>query len=138
MSGPERSGGRASLVVGPLTRTDLVRYQGASGDFNPLHHDEGFARAAGLSAPLSLGMLQAGFLATWATDRFGAANVRAFRVRFAARVFPGDTLTCDGAVTARRAGADGEALLDIEMTCTKQDGTVAVHGWATFAAEGDA
>ncbi|MER7008693.1 MaoC/PaaZ C-terminal domain-containing protein [Dactylosporangium sp. NPDC000555] len=126
-----------TFVIGPLTRTDLVRYQGASGDFNPIHHDEGFAREAGLPAPLSLGMLQAGLLATWATDRFGAENVRAFRVRFAARVFPGDTVTCDGEVTARRTGADGEALLDIEMTCTKQDGTVAVYGWATFATDED-
>ena len=33
------------LVVGPLTRTDLVRYQGASGDMQPVHHDEEFARA---------------------------------------------------------------------------------------------
>src|SRR3954468_14904396 len=138
MPAPERSGGVGmTLVVGPLTRTDLVRYQGASGDFQPIHHDEGFAREAGLPAPLSLGMLQAGFLATWATDRFGAGNVRAFRVRFAARVFPGDTLTCDGAVTARRTGDGGEALLDVEMTCTKQDGTVAVYGWATFATDTD-
>jgi acyl dehydratase len=120
----------SAFVVGPLMRTDLVRYQGASGDFNPIHHDETFARAAGLPAPLSLGMLQAGFLATWATDRFGAGNVRAFRVRFAARVFPGDTVTCYGTVTARRPGE-----LDLEMTGTKQDGTVAVYGWATFATE---
>nr|BFE60710.1 dihydroxy-acid dehydratase [Dactylosporangium thailandense] len=120
------------LVVGPLTRTDLVKYQGASGDFNPIHHDETFARESGLPAPLALGMLQAGFLATWATDAFGAENVRAFRVRFAARVFPGDTVTCDGTVTARRPGE-----LDVEMTCTKQDGTVAVYGWATFATEED-
>ena len=42
----------APLVVGPLTRTDFVRYQGASGDMNPLHHDEIFARAAGYDAPV--------------------------------------------------------------------------------------
>lgn len=125
------------FVVGPLTRTDLVRYQGASGDFNPIHHDEEFARAAGMPAPLVLGMLPAGFLATWATDRFGADNVRRFRVRFAAQVFPGDTVTCDGAVVRRYTGEDGEPLLDLEMTCTKQDGTVAVHGWATFVSAGD-
>ena len=82
------------LIVGPLTRTDLVRYAGASGDFNPIHHDELFARDAGLPAPLSLGMLQAGMLATWATDWLGTENIRRFRVRFADRVFPGDTVTC--------------------------------------------
>ncbi|MGI5184292.1 MaoC/PaaZ C-terminal domain-containing protein [Dactylosporangium sp. CA-152071] len=117
-------------VHGPLTRTDLVRYQGASGDFNPIHHDELFALAAGMPAPLSLGMLQAGFLATWATDRFGAAAVRSFRVRFAAQVFPGDTVTCDGTVVRQDEGS-----FDVEMTCTTQDGTVAVYGWATFTTE---
>ncbi|MEV0560447.1 MaoC/PaaZ C-terminal domain-containing protein [Dactylosporangium sp. NPDC050588] len=117
-------------VHGPLTRTDLVRYQGASGDFNPIHHDELFALAAGMPAPLSLGMLQAGFLATWATDRFGAAAVRSFRVRFAAQVFPGDTVTCDGTVVRQ-----DEDSFDVEMTCTTQDGIVAVYGWATFTTE---
>ncbi|WP_238007930.1 MaoC/PaaZ C-terminal domain-containing protein [Dactylosporangium sp. AC04546] len=124
-----------SFTVGPLTRTDLVRYQGASGDFNPIHHDEQFARAAGMRAPLSLGMLQAGLMATWATDRYGARNVRSFRVRFAAQVFPGDTVTCDGAETRRYTAEDGSPLVDLELTCTTQDGTVAVYGWATFIGE---
>jgi acyl dehydratase len=34
-------------VFGPITRTDIVRYQGASGDFNPIHHDDDFAKSAG-------------------------------------------------------------------------------------------
>lgn len=122
----------APLVVGPLTRTDLVRYQGASGDFNPIHHDEPFAKAAGMPAPLSLGMLQAGLLATWATDWLGAGAVRRFKVRFAATVFPGDTLTCGGEIV-RRYAAGGETLVDLDLVCSKQDGTVAVRGWATFA-----
>ena len=42
--------------LGSLTRTDFVRYQGASGDMNPIHHDEPFARAAGYPAPLAVGM----------------------------------------------------------------------------------
>jgi acyl dehydratase len=119
------------LLVGPLTRTDLVRYQGASGDFNPIHHDEGFARESGLPAPLSVGMLQAGILATWATDWLGAEAIRRFRVRFAERVFPGDTLTCSGDVV-REYRAGDEDLVDIELSCTTQSGVVAVRGWATF------
>ena len=84
------------LVVGPLTRTDIVRYQGASGDMNPLHHDEPFARVAGYDAPLVIGMLGAGLLGSYATDWLGASNVRRFRIRFRAQVWPGDTLTCTG------------------------------------------
>jgi acyl dehydratase len=122
-----------ALVVGPLTRTDLVRYQGASGDFNPIHHDEGFAVAAGLPGPLALGMLQAGMLATWATDWLGADAVRRFRVRFAERVFPGDTLTCAGRIVKSYVDDDGQSMVDLELECTTQTGAVAVRAWATFA-----
>src|SRR5437899_24540 len=97
----------APLVVGPVTRTAFVRYQGASGDMNPIHHDEEYATAAGFPTPFSVGMFQAGVLATWATDWLGAENVRRFKVRFKEQVWPGDTLTCSGTVT-KEYEADGE------------------------------
>jgi acyl dehydratase len=122
----------APLVVGPLTRTDFVRYQGVSGDMNPLHHDETFARGAGYEAPLAVGMLNAGLLATYATDWLGAEAIRRFRIRFRDRVWPGDTVTCTGTV-AREYQDGGEALVDVELACTSQCGTVAVQAWATFA-----
>jgi acyl dehydratase len=127
----------APLVIGPLSRTDLVRYQGASGDFNPIHHDEPFAVAAGLPQPLSLGMLQAGMLATWATDWLGAEAIRRFRVRFAERVFPGDTVTCDGRVVKSYVDESGQPLVDLELECTTQAGAVALRAWATFTVPGE-
>lgn len=119
------------LVVGPLTRTDFVRYQGASGDMNPLHHDETFARKAGYDTPLAVGMLNAGLLATYATDWLGAETVRRFRVRFAEQAWPGDVLTCAGEI-AREYEEGGEARVDVELTCTREDGAIAVKAWATF------
>jgi acyl dehydratase len=119
------------LVVGPLTRTDIVRYQGASGDMNPLHHDEPFARAAGYDAPLAIGMLGAGLLATYATDWLGASNVRRFRIRFRGQVWPGDTLTCTGEVVREYGDQDGPHA-DIELACKRQTGEIAVQAWATF------
>jgi acyl dehydratase len=121
----------AALVVGPLTRTDFVRYQGASGDMNPLHHDETFARAAGYEAPLAIGMLNAGLLGTYATDWLGAEAVRRFRIRFKEQVWPGDTLTCTGSVV-REYDDEGEPRVDVELACTRQTGGVAVRAWATF------
>ena len=47
-----------------LTRTDLVIYAGASGDFNPMHHDEVQAKAAGMPSVFGHGMFSAGLLAT--------------------------------------------------------------------------
>jgi acyl dehydratase len=113
---------------GPLSRTDFVRYQGASGDFNPIHHDEGFAQSAGFPTVFSVGMLQAGLLATYVTDQFGPSNVRRFKVQFREQVWPDDVLTCTGTVAAVR---DGE--VDIELVVTRQTGGTAIKGEATFA-----
>ncbi|MGC4787936.1 MaoC/PaaZ C-terminal domain-containing protein [Micromonospora sp. DT178] len=120
---------------GPVTRTDFVRYQGASGDMNPIHHDEVFARAAGFPSPFSVGMWQASLLGTYATDWLGGRNVRDFRIRFLAQVWPGDTLTLGGAPlrTYVIEGADGpEGRVDVELTCRRQTGDTAVTAWATF------
>jgi acyl dehydratase len=116
-------------TFGPLSRTDFVRYQGASGDFNPIHHDEEYARAAGFPTVFSVGMLQAGYLGTYSTDIFGPDNVRQFKVRFREQVWPGDVLTCSGTVT----GVEDDQI-SLELTVTTQDGKTAIQGTATFAA----
>ncbi len=127
--------GAPERTVGPLTRTDFVRYQGASGDMNPVHHDEVFARAAGYEAPLGVGMFHAGVMATWATDWLGPENVRGFKVRWKEPVFPGDVLRFEGKIV-RKYEHGGERRVDLEMVCTKQSGAVAVQGWATFVVPG--
>jgi hydroxyacyl-ACP dehydratase HTD2-like protein with hotdog domain len=76
----------------PLTVTDFVRYQGASGDFNPIHHDPDFARAAGYSGPFAVGMLAAGIAANRVSERVGTAAVTRLRVRWQAQAWPGDAL----------------------------------------------
>ena len=120
-----------AFVVENLSRTDLVRYAGASGDFNPIHHDEEFARLAGNPTVFGHGMLTAGFVARCVTDFVGAENLRRYKVRFATRVWPGDTITCTGTVT-RAYEADGEKRIDGELTATTQKGETAVSG--TFTA----
>ena len=120
-------------TFGPLTRTDFVRYQGASGDFNPIHHDERFAASAGFPTVFSVGMLQAGLLATYCTDLFGPENVRRFKVQFREQVWPDDVLTCKGKVVGV-AKSDGERLVDLELTVVRQTGGTAIRGEATFAA----
>lgn len=128
-------------TVGPVTRTDFVRYQGASGDMNPIHHDDEFARAAGFDSPFSVGMFQAGLLGTYATEWLGAENVRSFRVRFLEQVWPGDTLTSTATVvreydepgdTDGHGGGGAERRVDVELECARQTGGVAVRAWAAF------
>lgn len=117
---------------GPLTRTDFVRYQGASGDFNPIHHDDEFAQSAGYPGAFSVGMLQAGILASFATDALGPRNVRKFGVQFREQVWPGDRLVCAGKVVARD---DAARTVDLELVVTRVGGGAAIKGNATFAVE---
>lgn len=119
-----------AFVVENLTRTDLVRYAGASGDFNPIHHDQTFAEAAGNPTVFGHGMLTAGFVSRCVTDFVGVQHLRRFKVRFATRVWPGDTITCSGKVTKKHG--DGP-LIDGEVNAVNQKGEVAVYG--TFTAE---
>lgn len=101
----EPAGGRLDeRIFGPVTMTDIVRYQGASGDFNPMHHDDEMARAAGYPAAFSVGMLGAAQLATYCVDRFGVESVRRFRARFKGLVFRGETLVARGWVSGAGAG----------------------------------
>jgi acyl dehydratase len=119
----------APWTVGPFTRTDLVRYQGASGDMNPVHHDEVFAKAAGFPAPLGVGMYTAGCMNTWATDWLGPANVRSTRIRWKKPVFPGTMVTFSGAVTGRDPQT---RRVELTLQGVDQDGAVVVQGWMSF------
>jgi len=116
---------------GPVSMTDIVRYQGASGDLIPLHHDDEFARAAGFPAAFSVGMLSAGWLASVVTDRFGETAVRRFGTRFTGIVYRGDVLTASGEVVGLTT--DGESVAELGLRLRNQDGRVVVEGRAEVA-----
>lgn len=116
----------APKIVGPLTRTDFVRYQGASGDMNPIHHDEPFAKASGYPAPLAVGMFLAGVMTGWATDWLGASNVRGTKIRWVKPCFPGMVITISGEVTRVEDGM-------VNVAISAKDGeTLVLQVWMTF------
>lgn len=121
------------LVCGPLTRTQFVRYAGASHDFNPNHHDEVYAQANGNKAVFGMGMLAGGFCARLLTDWLGDGSLRRLRIRFASRFWPGDVLTCTASVTAKRDADGGAGLVDCEFSAVNQQGEVIIRGDATAA-----
>src|SRR2546428_6515574 len=107
------------LVKGPIEQIQLTRYAGASGDFNPIHQDEAFARAAGMGGVFAHGMLSMGFVAQAVTDWANAGTVRKLRVRFAALVRLNDDVTCRGSLLAKSSndeanlvGLEARALYD--------------------------
>src|SRR5262245_65837494 len=83
-------GDAGPILSHELTRTDLVRYAGASGDFNPMHHDEVAAQAAGLPSVFGHGMFSMGLLGRALTDYVGIGNLRKYQVRFTKQTWPGE------------------------------------------------
>ena len=125
-------GDEAPVVSHELSRTDLVMYAGASGDFNPMHHDEVKAKEAGLPSVFGHGMFSMGLLGRAITDYVGIGNLRNFKVRFTKQTWPGEKLTSKIAVTGKRK-EDGENLVDLEVTLANESGEVKVAGNAVAA-----
>ena len=120
------------LVVENLSRTHFVKYAGASGDFNPMHHDDTIATQVGNPSVFGHGMLTAGLMARVVKDWFGPVAMRTFNVRFAKQVWPGETLTFTAEVTGVREDGDG-GLVDLELKAKNQDGEEKLSGAATAA-----
>jgi len=130
------------LVKPPVDRTQIARYAGASGDFNPLHVDEILARNAGFPSAQAPGMLVMGFIAELVADWLRGARLRRFTARFVKIVWPGDVITCRGRVIDRRFEGDGVYCIDIELWSENQRGELVVKGLVTsqlyYSAEDDA
>jgi len=123
-------GDRAPELAHVLTRTDLVAYAGASGDFNPMHHDEVKATAAGQPSVFGHGMFSMGLLGTAITNYVGVGNVRRFQVRFAKQTWPDEELSTRIVVTGTRTEGD-DHLVDLDVRLHNADGEEKVVGEAT-------
>lgn len=118
------------VVVENLSRTQIVQYAGASGDLNPIHHDEQFAtKVAGYPSVFAHGMLTMGLTGTLLTDWLGDNVLRSFGVRFRSQVWPGDTLTARATVAAIDERGDA-AHVRLELETVNQRGEVVVAGEA--------
>ncbi|TCP42608.1 acyl dehydratase [Tamaricihabitans halophyticus] len=118
---------------GPLTRTDIVRYAGASGDFNPIHHDEPLAIAAGLPSVFGIGMMHAGMLGQRLSAWVGPHNICAFSVRFEGQVWPDDVLTFSGTVIEVESSTHEVSLAHVELSVARQDGEQVLSGKASVS-----
>ncbi len=118
------------VIVDGLTRTQLVMYAGASGDYNPLHTDDRYTtEVAGYPSVFAHGMLTMGMSGKVVTDYVGDGRITKYGVRFKSQVWPGDTLTTTVAVTAIDE-IDGVAHGDFSVTTVNQDGVEVISGYA--------
>ncbi|MFJ4657003.1 MaoC family dehydratase [Nocardia sp. NPDC088792] len=120
------------LSIGPISRTTLALFAGASGDHNPIHIDLDFARSAGLDDVFAHGMLSMAYLGRLLTDWVGPQAIRSYRVRFAAITPVLARPTATGRVTAIDE-VDGERRVTLELAVTLADGTVTLLGDAVVA-----
>jgi acyl dehydratase len=103
----------------PITKMQLVKYAGASGDYNLIHTDDDTARTVGLDGVIAHGMLSMAFLGEYLCWLSGPESVRRVSVRFVEMVRPGDTLTCRGRVR-QRTTANGGTRLQLELWAENQ------------------
>jgi acyl dehydratase len=101
-----------------FTREQIAAYAQASGDHNPIHLDDEFARSVGLPSVIAHGMLQMGIAAAVAAEEAGGSDrLRRMSVRFAGMVLPGETVTFsaepagDGRLDIGAVNGKGEAVL---------------------------
>jgi acyl dehydratase len=118
------------VVVENLTRTQIVQYAGASGDFNPLHTDELFATSvAGYSTTISHGMLTMGMTAHMLTDFVGDGQLVSFGGRFGGLVKPGDTLTARAEVVGFDH-QEGQPVVMLSLSTTNSKEEEVFTGYA--------
>jgi acyl dehydratase len=118
------------VVIEDVNRTHIVKYAGASGDFNPLHHDDTKAKdLAGYPSVFAHGMLSMGLTGRMLTDWLGPTALRKYGVRFTKQVWPGDTLTAKGEVTDVKEEG-GKQLATIRVVTVNQKGESVVEGEA--------
>jgi len=90
-----------TLVKKPVSKVQLVRYAGASGDFNPLHTDPEFGKTVGIGQ-IAHGMLIMGFVGEAVTGWVPKKYLRKFSVRFAGMTRPDDVITVTGKITEKK------------------------------------
>ena len=100
-----------SLTNAPITKVQLVRYAGASGDFNPIHTDDSEAQKSGLKGVIAQGPLIMGFagkaIARWIPKR----DLKRFKVRFMGMSYPGDVITVNATIVEKTKTTQGVRVL---------------------------
>ena len=116
----------SEVVADNLSRTQLVMYSGASGDYNPLHSDEPYTtEIAGYPSVFAHGMLTMGMTGRMLTNYVGDGRLTKYGVRFTSQVWPGDTLNSTATVVDITDG-----IVNLSVETTNQDGALVLSGYA--------
>ena len=115
-----------------ITKVQIVKYAGTSGDFNPLHTDDAFAQKVGMDGVIAHGMLVMGFLGQYVRELADTeADIEKFNMRFGDMTKPGDEITCTGIVAALYE-QDGKKYADLDLKAEKAPEKVVGSGKAVL------
>ena len=120
------------LHLGPINRTTLALYAGASGDHNPIHIDLDFARKAGMPDVFAHGMLSMAYLGRLVTNWVPQQKLRELNTRFIGITHFGNVIACTGKVVERYE-RNGEKLIKVAIQSQNQFGEVKILGDAVIA-----
>ena len=116
-----------SLTLPAITHANLVRYAGASGDFNPIHNDKEFAIANGLDGTIAHGMFVMALIGHACTNWADQKQIKFFGIKFKSMTKLGSILTCKGTVK-RKKEDNGEKLITVSVEAVDQNGEVKAGG----------
>jgi acyl dehydratase len=116
-----------SIPVPVITHANLVRYAGASGDFNPIHNDPDFAKKAGLDGTIAHGMYVMGQISRLCVNWVDQRQIQFFGVKFKAMTKPGEVLTCVGTIK-RKKDENGEKTITVTVEAKNEAGEVKAGG----------
>jgi acyl dehydratase len=119
------------ITLDPIDRLQLIKYAGASGDFNPIHTIDQVAIDAGLPRIIAHGMLTMASVGRLFSPYLTNGFLKKFEIRFNGMVFLDDVLTVSGSVRASEEVATG-VLFSCDVSATNQRGAEVAAGTAEF------
>ena len=115
------------LEVNAVNRVQIAKFAAATGDFNPIHCDEEFARKSGFPSVIAHGPLTLSLVARARGRTVGPHNIRAVHAQFRAPVLPGDLLRVEGTVKSVTS-LDGENQAECELQVVRGEGEIVAAG----------
>ncbi|QDI90498.1 dehydratase [Salicibibacter halophilus] len=117
-----------TVTLSPVSRLDLIKYAGASGDYNPIHTIDEEADKAGLPGIIAHGMWTMGNLAKLFTPHYEAGFIETYQIRFRGMVFLGDVISLNAEVSEQTAD---KVILDVLASNEKHEAVL--KGTVVFA-----
>jgi acyl dehydratase len=115
------------IQLDPVSRIDLIKYAGASGDFNPIHTIDDEAKKAGLPGIIAHGMWTMGNLAKLFTEYYEEGFIQDYTIRFKGMVFLNDVITLKALLIEKR-----DNTLRFTVQAVNQEGNEVLKGEVVY------